>query len=237
MLAKNPSSYVFVSMASECARAGKNKMALAVLEKGLTFHPTLGSALTMKGRVLASLGRATEARDILTRVADSDPDNLLARRILSGLPNANGFEAHHAEDYEPTELEHHLLEELKSAPFHSLFDQPQDAVEEEARVEQAIAVAEELPPAPVAEEPEIAVFAEEEQDASVPTEAMITAEAEQVYETGAVAEAAPTESETENAADVAAETEKEPEAAPTHDTRAVETLEKWLNNATKMMRG
>lgn len=82
MLAENPSSYVFTSMASECMRSGRNKMALEVLERGLKRHPTLRSALTLKGRALISLGRAEEARGILEGVVRADADNLLARRLL-----------------------------------------------------------------------------------------------------------------------------------------------------------
>lgn len=83
ILAKNPYSYVFVSMASECIRSGRNKMALEVLERGLKLHPTLRSALTLKGRALISLGRAEQARELLAGVLRADGENLLAKRLLN----------------------------------------------------------------------------------------------------------------------------------------------------------
>lgn len=94
MLAKNPSSYVFVSMASEFMRSGRNKMALEVLERGLKLHPTLRSALTLKGRALISLGKAEQARELLAGVLRADADNLLAKRLLNkvgpGVQKAGG---------------------------------------------------------------------------------------------------------------------------------------------------
>ncbi|MBI5178732.1 MAG: tetratricopeptide repeat protein [Nitrospinae bacterium] len=82
MLLKNPRSRVFVSMASASLRAGKPRLALDVLEKGLRHHPRMGSALTLKGRALLALGRTAEAKDLLESVAQNAPENLLARRLL-----------------------------------------------------------------------------------------------------------------------------------------------------------
>jgi tetratricopeptide (TPR) repeat protein len=70
-------------MASECMRAGRNKMALEVLERGLKLHPTLRSARTLKGRALISLGKTEQARELLEGLVRADADNLLAKRLLN----------------------------------------------------------------------------------------------------------------------------------------------------------
>jgi tetratricopeptide (TPR) repeat protein len=175
ILAKNPSSFVFVSMASECLRFGKKKLALDVLEKGLRRHPKLGSALTLKGRALAALGRTDEAREILTRVVESDPENLLAKRMLAGFPPAP------------------LAKEIEPAPAEEIIIEPEAEATHEPEV---IMLSEAGPEAPILE---------------------------------TVDEPATVETQTPVLTDE--------EAATPRDTRTVETLEKWLNNATRMMKG
>ena len=84
MMIRNPRSFVFVSMADTCLRAGKPKLALEVLERGLRHHPNLASALTLKGRALMELGRPGEAREPLLRAVGGG-ENVLARKLLAQL--------------------------------------------------------------------------------------------------------------------------------------------------------
>ncbi len=93
MLIKNPRSYIFVSMAESCIRAGRAKMALELLNKGLRWHPTLTAAHVQKGRALMALGRFMEARQSLAYAVNSDPSNVLARKLLAQLHLENGAPA------------------------------------------------------------------------------------------------------------------------------------------------
>jgi tetratricopeptide (TPR) repeat protein len=148
---------------------GKHKLALSVLEKGLRRHPKLGSALTLKGRVLASLGRTEEAREILKHRVESDPDNLLARDVLVGLPP------------DPTEL-----------PTLPPPTEQQIEEAETAYLQRTL------------------TLMREDEKAQTGPDALDS-------QTGGIAPDA--------------------ESGPRIDKRTVETLEKWLNNASKMMKG
>lgn len=83
MMLKNPRSYVFVSMANTCLKAGKTRMALQVLEKGMKHHPRLASARACKARILIHLNKSHKAREILEEVLREDPKNILARRLMA----------------------------------------------------------------------------------------------------------------------------------------------------------
>ncbi len=85
MLVKNPRSRVFVSMADTCLRAGRTKMALDVVNKGLRRHPLLTAAHVQKGRALMALGRPEEAKQSLGYAIRSNPQNVLARKLLARL--------------------------------------------------------------------------------------------------------------------------------------------------------
>jgi tetratricopeptide (TPR) repeat protein len=82
---KNPGSFAFVSMADSCIRAGRAKMALEVLDKGLRFHPELNAAHTQKGRALMALGRFSEAKRSLGYAIQNSAQNVLARKLLARL--------------------------------------------------------------------------------------------------------------------------------------------------------
>lgn len=83
IMLKNPSSYVFVSMADTCLRAGMPRLALDTLEKGLRFHPGLASATVLKGRALMALGRWDDARLTLLQALENGAENVLARKLLA----------------------------------------------------------------------------------------------------------------------------------------------------------
>lgn len=83
MMMKNPRSFAFVSMADTCIRAGRAKMGLEVLDKGLRFHPELNAAHAQKGRALMALGRFAEAKQSLGYAIQNSAQNVLARKLLA----------------------------------------------------------------------------------------------------------------------------------------------------------
>ena len=85
MMMNDPRSFAFVSMADTCLRAGRAKMALEVLEKGLRFHPELNAAHAQKGRALMALGRFAEAKQSLGYAIQNSAQNVLARKLLARL--------------------------------------------------------------------------------------------------------------------------------------------------------
>ena len=80
---ENPKSYAFVSMANSCLKAGKTKMAMEVLDKGMKQHPTLLSAHICKARIYIESEKFDDAGKILQRVIDQKPENLLARKLMA----------------------------------------------------------------------------------------------------------------------------------------------------------
>lgn len=82
-LMKRPKSYVFVSMANSCLKAGKTKMAMEVLEKGMKHHPNLLSAHICKARIFIESEQLDDAEKILQRVIAKKPENLLARKLMA----------------------------------------------------------------------------------------------------------------------------------------------------------
>lgn len=122
MMVKNPRSHIFVSMADTCLRAGRAKMALEVLNKGLRWHPALNAAHVQKGRALMALGRVGEAKQSLGYAARSNAQNVLARKLLARLYLETGEPARGMEvldeirrlwpDHEPAKI---LYDELRGA--------------------------------------------------------------------------------------------------------------------------
>ena len=80
---KNPKSYVFVSMANSCLKAGKLKMAMEVLNKGMKQHPNLLSAHICKARIFIESENFDNAQIILQKVIVQKPENLLARKLMA----------------------------------------------------------------------------------------------------------------------------------------------------------
>ena len=126
MMVKNPRSRVFVSMADTCLRAGRAKMALDVLNKGLRQHPALNAAHVQKGRALMALGRLSEAKQSLGYAMRSNPQNVLARKLLARL---------HLETGEPARGMEMLDEIRRLWPDHEpaakLYDELRGAIEKE----------------------------------------------------------------------------------------------------------
>ncbi len=126
MMVKNPRSHVFVSMADTCLRAGRVKMALEVLNKGLRMHPTLGAAHVRKGRALMALGRISEAKQSLGYALRDNGQNVLARKLLARLYLETGEPARGME----------LLDEIRRLwpdhePAKKLYDELRGAIEKE----------------------------------------------------------------------------------------------------------
>lgn len=128
MMVKNPRSYVFVSMANTCLRAGRAKMALDVLNKGLRWHPALNAAHVQKGRALMALGRVGEAKQSFGYAIRSNDQNVLARKLLALLYLETGEPARGMA----------LLDEIRRLwPDHEqakkLYDELRGAIEKEMK--------------------------------------------------------------------------------------------------------
>ncbi len=83
MLLKNPRSPVFVSMANTCLKAGRLRMARDVIERGLKHRPNLVSAKVCKAHIFIDMGMCTEAMEILMPIAQEMPENVLSRKLLA----------------------------------------------------------------------------------------------------------------------------------------------------------
>ncbi len=83
MFLKNPRSPVFVSMANTCLKAGRLRMALDVIERGLKHRPNLTSANVCKAHIFIDMGMYSEAKEILMPIAQKKPENVLCRKLLA----------------------------------------------------------------------------------------------------------------------------------------------------------
>lgn len=126
MMMDNPRSHAFVSMADTCIRAGRAKMALDVLNRGLQWHPALNAAHVQKGRALMALGRLTEAKQSLGYALRNNAQNVLARKLLARLYLETGEPARGLA----------LLDEIRRLwpdhePAKKLYDELRGAIEKE----------------------------------------------------------------------------------------------------------
>jgi tetratricopeptide (TPR) repeat protein len=81
-LQADPASRVFLPLADLYRRAGRLEEARRILLSGLENHPDFLTARVALGLVLTELGEMQPARQHLQGVLASDPDNLLALRLL-----------------------------------------------------------------------------------------------------------------------------------------------------------
>lgn len=86
----DPSSIAFAQLAEELRRAGENAEAIDVCRAGLARHPGYLSARVTLGRALLELSQLEEARDELSIVVRSAPDNLAAIRGLAEIHQRRG---------------------------------------------------------------------------------------------------------------------------------------------------
>jgi tetratricopeptide (TPR) repeat protein len=82
-LAQDPHARVFAPLADLLRQAGRCEDALELLDDGLGRHPDYVSALVIKGRTLLDLGRVDQARMVLVRVLELDPENFVVLRLLT----------------------------------------------------------------------------------------------------------------------------------------------------------
>jgi predicted Zn-dependent protease len=82
-LAGDPHSRVFAPLADLLRKAGRLEDALELVDDGLGRHPGYVSALVIKGRILLDAGRGDQARQVLVRVLELDPENFVVLRLLA----------------------------------------------------------------------------------------------------------------------------------------------------------
>jgi len=82
-LARDPHSRVFAPLADLLRQAGRWDDALELLDDGLGRHPDYVSALVIKGRTLLDSGRMDLARQVLVRVLELDPENIVVLCLLT----------------------------------------------------------------------------------------------------------------------------------------------------------
>lgn len=73
LLARDPQSLAFIELGEALRRRGRLDTALRVVNAGLERHPNVIEAMDLKGRVLADLGRFTEAEGAWRRVLERAP--------------------------------------------------------------------------------------------------------------------------------------------------------------------
>jgi len=86
----DPSSIAFAQLAEELRRAGENTEAIEVCRAGIARHPGYLSARVTLGRALLELNELEEARDELSIVVRTAPDNLAAIRGLAEIHQRRG---------------------------------------------------------------------------------------------------------------------------------------------------
>jgi len=75
-------SRVFLQLADEYRRLGREEDAVRILDEGLEANPGHVGARVARGRSLLALGRAQEATTDLERVIEADPTQMVAYRFL-----------------------------------------------------------------------------------------------------------------------------------------------------------
>jgi tetratricopeptide (TPR) repeat protein len=87
---KEPSSRAFVPLAEEYRRLGRLGEAERTCKEGLQRHSNYHSAHVLLGRILLDLDRRDEAAEEFRRVLESEPQNLLAGKLLAGIRRDQG---------------------------------------------------------------------------------------------------------------------------------------------------
>ncbi len=84
-LEAEPESIVFAALAEEYRRAGMYQEAIETARVGLARHPMYLSARVTLGRALIATGEFEAAREALTEVLQSAPQNLASIRALADI--------------------------------------------------------------------------------------------------------------------------------------------------------
>ncbi|MCP9446281.1 MAG: tetratricopeptide repeat protein [Nitrospira sp.] len=90
IVAKEPGSKAFLSLAEEYGKAGMWQEAAAVLEDGLKAYPNFITAMVALGRAYDQLGQSVKATAILEEAVRVSPENLRAHRTLAKIYAAQG---------------------------------------------------------------------------------------------------------------------------------------------------
>src|SRR4051812_21182414 len=81
-LEQNPDSMVFVQLADAYRRSGDLEKCVEICAQGLERHPTYTTARTILGRAYLDLGKLDEASAEFKKIELSDPENIVAQRML-----------------------------------------------------------------------------------------------------------------------------------------------------------
>jgi tetratricopeptide (TPR) repeat protein len=87
---KDPASRAFVPLAEEFRRVGRLAEAEKTCKEGLQRHSNYHSAHVLLGRILLDQDRQDEAAEEFRRVLESEPQNLLAGKLLAGIRRSQG---------------------------------------------------------------------------------------------------------------------------------------------------
>lgn len=87
---REPASRAFVPLAEEFRRLGRLGDAEKACREGLQRHPNYHSARVLLGRTLLELDRPEEAAEEFRKVLESEPQNLLAGKLLAGIYRSQG---------------------------------------------------------------------------------------------------------------------------------------------------
>jgi len=88
--ARDPGSRAFLPLAEEYRRQGRLAEAERVCREGLQKHPQYHSARVLLGRTLLELDRMEESSEEFRAVLESEPQNLLAGRLLATIYRNQG---------------------------------------------------------------------------------------------------------------------------------------------------
>jgi len=87
---RDPASRAFLSLAEEYRRLGRLAESEKVCRAGLQRHPNYHSARVLLGRTLLEMDRLEESSAEFRAVLESEPQNLLAGRLLAGIYRNQG---------------------------------------------------------------------------------------------------------------------------------------------------
>ena len=87
---RDPASRAFLPLAEEYRRLGRLAESEKVCREGLQRHPNYHSARVSLGRTLLEMDRLEESSSEFRAVLESEPQNLLAGRLLAGIYRNQG---------------------------------------------------------------------------------------------------------------------------------------------------
>ena len=87
---RDPASRAFLPLAEEYRRLGRLAESERVCREGLQRHPNYHSARVLLGRTLLEMDRLEESSAEFRAVLESEPQNLLAGRLLAGIYRNQG---------------------------------------------------------------------------------------------------------------------------------------------------